>query len=181
MKNINKITVLLAGKKDLLNKKVVKDFTTKYLPKDASLIFFHEIFFIKLYCQKGLKNKIFRGLNAFHIFNLIPFQRFKLIYLSNLMFKKIVAWIKIQCLTLREETIVIFAEFNWYSYLKRFNPKIYLLCPNLRLLISNKQVEAVELIRKIAIQAKAVFTRTNKETKEMKIFSKKVVRKSWSR
>lgn len=179
---MEKIITLLEAKEDLLNKEILRDFNLKLITKNSNLIFLHDLFFLKVYLSKELKNKIFWGSNhSSYFFNLIPFQRFRLIYSFNIILKKIFTWIKVKHLVLKGKNVVIFAEFTWYSYLKRFNPKIFLLCPNLKTLLSDKQIETIELVRNIALQAKAVFTRTTKETKEMKIFNKKVVQKNWSR
>ena len=177
MKNNKKTKVLLVLQKlddNSPNKDICGEIIKNYVPKKSNLVFIHEIFLAKAFFNKKSKGTLSIP-NIYHIYNLIPFIRFNLIRRLNVVIKIFLIWLLIVYSFIKNKNLVIFSDFSLYSPINKFNPKLYLLCPNLKDLVTNKQIDFVEMIRQVAIKSEIVFTTTSEETKEMKIFNRNVV------
>ena len=177
MKKHKKTKVLLVLQKldnNSPNKDICREIIKNYVPKKSNLVFVHEIFFAKAFFNKKSK-EILSMPNTFHIFNLIPFIRFNFIWRFNIAIKFFLVWLVVICSFVRNKNLVIFSDFSLYSTINKFKPRLYLLCPSLKDLVTNKQIDFVETIRQVAIKSEIVFTTSPEETKEMKIFNKNVV------
>lgn len=175
-KNKKKAIVLLTIDKDYFyNEKVYDYLKGKQTKSDPVFLIVEGRSLFRVIFSKDLNNKISPRKDVYLLLNPIPFQRFSLIYQLNISIIKLLLSFIAKVFQKKNKDLVIFLDRNMYKSLPKSGHELYLICPDLKPLISHRQIELLEYIRILAIQSTKVFAKNRQAAEEMKIFNKNVI------